>query len=393
MNGAIIKYNEWCERKPLICSDIDRINQAYNRINVTTISDSAKSAILLNELYGCNGLEFVLFSNSKITNGVNFPNGIIIKPCFLASTNSQLLTDPYVFASILMERSSKFVYDCWLPINNWEENNLNCEIRRIDETPSLFSMLNGLSMIWEPKYHISRISKSTHYIAESEINELFLLISKTQVLFGEDRIAFFRSLAWLKRAETIDDFPARFLFCMLSLESMVGYIENEAEDSSYFAKFRSVKKTKNEINSDRILLIHKALNDDLEKRPFKAIVDAYFNGVISIKSTLEKHLTVIFHDDLTILKRLFNPKDNSLYDVRSKIAHGKTDIIDEIEKKEVLYKSYEIESIARLYLWRILGFESVNKSSYASMTGDMQNGIISSESMYRGPKLMALLYI
>lgn len=392
MSENIIKYNKWGKRKPVVYSNFKEFNRIKSEICAMNISDAAQSALLFNKLYGHEGLEFVLFSNSKMENEIIFPNGLIIKPCFLSTTNNLNINEPLVCATILMEKSSRYIYDCWLPITKWDEKSIDNEIRKIDETIAVFSLINTVSNTWEAKYSSIQKPKSTLHITGSEIIDVLTLSSKSQELEGNDKIAFFRSLTWLKRAESIDDIFAKFLFCMFSIESLVGYIENEIEDSSTFKKFQTEPKTKQEKDKERITLINKALDDDFEKKPIKAIVNAYFNGVVPIKSTLKKHLNKVFKNNLIVLEQLFEPKDNSLYDLRSKIAHGKTDLIDEIEKKEVYIKSYEIEKIAREYLWRILEIKTVQKTMHATMNLNMQDGIISRDEMYDGPTDMAVLY-
>ena len=78
------KYNRaWCEKRPLVCGDQDRMLRACQWEVKKDLSPSESAAFFLHELTGCEGLEFVAFSNARLTRPVTLVNDVILVPCFL----------------------------------------------------------------------------------------------------------------------------------------------------------------------------------------------------------------------------------------------------------------------------------------------------------------------
>lgn len=65
----------------------------------------------VNELTGCEGLEFVAFSNVRIRNPVTLSKGVILIPFFLNENESEgrSIRDPLLLATMEMERHCRYV--------------------------------------------------------------------------------------------------------------------------------------------------------------------------------------------------------------------------------------------------------------------------------------------
>ena len=77
------KYNAWCERRPLVCGDPDRVLRAGQWEVKKDLSLPESAAFSLHELTGCEGLEFVAFSNAWLPRPVTLVNEVVLVPCFL----------------------------------------------------------------------------------------------------------------------------------------------------------------------------------------------------------------------------------------------------------------------------------------------------------------------
>lgn len=52
------KYNKWCERRPLVCSDKAIISKAHKHLVKTGLTSTEKATMFLHDLVNCQGLEF-----------------------------------------------------------------------------------------------------------------------------------------------------------------------------------------------------------------------------------------------------------------------------------------------------------------------------------------------
>ncbi len=120
-----LKYNNWCERRGLACSDEARYFRALSFSNKKDLSPSEKAAFYLHELTGCEGLEFVAFSNVRIRNPITLSKGVILVPCFLngAESEGRSIDDSLLLATREMEHNGRYVYDGWIPITVWDKEN------------------------------------------------------------------------------------------------------------------------------------------------------------------------------------------------------------------------------------------------------------------------------
>jgi hypothetical protein len=178
-----------------------------------------------------------------------------------------------------------------------------------------------------------------------------------------DRKALYRSLAWITKSSHLEEPTAQFLFSYLALESLAKYIISEkCKKSSPLAIFKTeLRSPKNELNSGKNSskskeeCINRILSEELGKNPIKAINHAYQDCVNQkIAKQIEDHLENIIPKKSIDL--LFNDRDGNelLYKIRNKIAHGDVNALSEAEIDKISQRLWEVDQIARNYIFTIL---------------------------------------
>jgi hypothetical protein len=395
------KYNRLCERRPLVCGDGKRIDRANAHLVKKGLTASEKAALYLHDLVSCEGLEFVTFSNARLNEPVVLPSNIKLVPCFLPDVEGKSLEEPLVQLTMQMAQRSRFIYDGWLPISDWRIEAVRKAIRRIDQALSIFALQGRVSFSWDPKYNPINMSQSSSYHLEHRhIQGVEQLSHFTESLTdAADSRAFFRSVAWLSQSLRLTEPAARFLFSVLAIESLATYIEEEAADDSVFAQLRSLHLTRPKRKAQREECIKTTLDNLLNANPTEAIKSAYFNCIIGIKQRLKTHLERVFVDDLAPVDLLFNTKveGKTLYDLRHAIAHGTADALSEAQREIIYARVWDAERLARRYIVKVLELVMGKSLFVQQMTSSLyhpiQNAIISSERMYKGPTHMAQIYM
>lgn len=100
---------------------------------------------------------------------------------------------------------------------------------------------------------------------------------------------------------------------------------------------------------------------------------------------------------LNLIKMLFIDKieGRNLYGLRSFIAHGDADTLNNYQKEQISNRIHSIREISISYIKKILkdvGIEFQIKKLKASFGLDMGNNLLSNERMYQGSTNIALYY-
>ena len=390
------RYNQWCEKRPLVSKGNDYLT-ASTFLAKSELTPYEKAAFYFHNLTGCAGFEFVIFSNAKFSKPITLPNQIIFVPCFLVSLVGRSMTDPVLHATLKMQKQARFVYDGWIPIDSWDESNIRNTIRAIDEALSIFSLQGSILIEWEPKYHATRDRKSSYDIDDEYISGVEKLSDKISELNGEDRIALYRSLGWFSQGLRLSEPAARFLFFMLTIESLATYIERNSNNESILRqKLANTRLSKGERKAIREKCIHEILSSCLSENPTKAVQEAYFNCVTGIRKLLMGHIDHVSKSNKEAMQLLFEPKEGSLYELRNKIAHGGADALSEIERDRIRRRLWEAEQTTRRYLLTVISDALEVKLEQNSISASLFIGpgdmVPSNGRMHKGPKHMSIIY-
>lgn len=388
------KYSKWCERRPLACDDKDRYSKASRHLQKKDLTSIEKNVMFVHDLVGCQGIEFVVFSSAKFKKKINLPDNIILVPCFLPEIAGKSWKDPLVRLSSSMIFKARFVYDGWIPIKDWNIENVREVIRKIDQNLTLFSLQERISIIWEPKYMVLKDSPSSHNIEDKHIIEIEKLHEYLDSLNPEDSKAFYKSVAWLSQSLTLPSSPSRFLLCFVAIESLVNYIENEANEKSVFFSLKTLEKLEKEEMEKCIVSI---LDDIYSYNKIKAIETSFYDCIyLSKTKMLKSHLNRIFKIYKKPIKLLFDTKieGKTLYDLRHMIAHGGLDALSDLQRQTVNNRIWDIENMARKYLVNILKLIIGKNPFIEKMIKAVAFGVsvASREEQYKGPIHMAEIY-
>jgi len=390
------KYNRWCERRPLVCADENRILLTDQYVLDSTLSLSEKAAFYVYELVGCQGLEFAVFSNARIKQTMVLPGNVTIVPCFLTElrdTNSLL-------AKLTLDMSHRacFVYDGWLPIDDWQRTSVRKFIKMIDSALSVFAIRASAWFSWEPKYSPIMRGGITYEFEQEDVTQVNQLTRFINEIRETDAKALLSSIGWLSQSVRLIEPAARFLFGILAIESLATYIEEESEEDSVFSQLRCEKLTKQQRKEWRQACIRDTMTQFLDNDPEKAVLTAYFNCMVGIRQRLQSHLQGIFQEDTEPIDLLFNLKieGKTLYDLRNEIAHGRMDALSEAQRETVMLRAWDLERVARTYILKVLGnitgYELAEQEIIESISPHLREGVVSNEHMYRGPIHMAEVY-
>ena len=152
---SVPKFNVWCHRRPLVCADKGMRDRATGFFRRSDLTPYEQSAFFLHELTGCEGMEFVAFSNAKLKRHVILSNEVILMPCFVSDVAGQNSKTQLVQLSMKMERQGRLIYDGWIPILRWDEESVRRAVRNVDEALSAFCLRGRTYFEWEPKIHLS----------------------------------------------------------------------------------------------------------------------------------------------------------------------------------------------------------------------------------------------
>ena len=390
------KYNKWCERRPLVCADEKAIFRTDKYVLDNNLTQSEKAAFYIHEVVGCQGLEFVVFSNARIKHQVILPGDITIVPCFL----TELQTIDSLLAQLTLEMTHRacFIYDGWLPIGNWQTDSVRKTIRSIDSALSVFALQASAWFSWEPKYR-PIIQGGIYYEFEykdvMQVNELAKFINKMN---EADARALLSSIGWLSQSIRTSEPAARFLFGFLAIESLATYIEEKSAEDSAFSELRCERSTKQQRKEWRQACITDTMAQLLDEDPEKAVQAAYFDCVVGIKQRLRAHLVSIPRGGTEAARLMFDLKvdGKTLYELRNEIAHGRMDALSEAQREAVFARACDLEHTARTYILNVLtnavGHELYTCAILENWCPRLREGIVSSKSMYKGPIHMAEVY-
>jgi hypothetical protein len=350
------KYNEWWEQKHWPSIDMKILTKAHFDAKKMGLVGSEKAAYESHIHMNTNGFEFDLISNAKIERPVQFSNGLILSPKFLGDDqmDGSPLTDLDVQKTMQMMNIGEYEYEGWIPITSWDGESIKKAIRTIDETMAGMGLLGISHFDWKPRYHSNEFPTTTPF-TDSAQDKLQSLLNTIAKFPNKDQKAIHKSLGWFSNAYRQKDPVAKFLFFMVAIESMIKYIEEDAEEDSNLIKFRTYKQSKSEKRKEQIQCINEKIKN-LETNPVKIISESYFECVVGITKRLKNHFLNLYDENCETIKLLFEKDESgkSLYDVRSSIAHGNIDSISQVERELVDSKSWPLERVTRGYMINLL---------------------------------------
>lgn len=398
------KYNPAYHKRPLVCADEDRIQRAKDFARRKDLSAPARAALYFHELTGLPEFEFVAFSNLRLPGIIELPYGVVLCPCFVPRPEMEERFHEYIVdATRRMDAAARFIYDGGIRISDWEPTAVMEALRGIDEALSVFALRGPIAFEWEPKYLPAKHNASVH-LSVADLKQVGDLSQHMESLGGKDRHAVYRSIGWLSQGIRLNGPAAKLLFYIVAIESLAVYIEGEAKATSLLRPLRSEQSTSEKemegIQKWIATLTNQQSIDDFKR----TISQGYFDIVKSLRRTVEANLSNVFSPDDGPATLLFNRqgKNRSLYDLRSRVAHGSTDSLSAQERDVIRARLPEAEQIAQRYIMTVLtkalNIQPVTTSYMGSVAWDLMgndylNMIHSHDDGQRRPTHLAYLYM
>jgi len=347
------KYNRWCQKKTLDTTSQEKMQRAFSFSLRTDLNPLVKSAYFFHEVTGCNGFEFIARSNIRFDEFVVLPNNAILVPWFYQEIDSKSADDPGVIATRQMIHNAEFLYDGWIAIDRWDERYVRSVIQGISETLSLFSLNFDVCFTWEPKYQGISRSRSFYSVTPRENRDRHELFPEFNRVSVEDKKAIYRSVLWLLQAKKIDDTPAHFLFVMLSLESLVRYIERSSDDSRL-----SVLKGKPHIIGEKMTEKEQHGGEKFSDFEDKAGIQSGYvhDSAADVGGRVKRHLELVLPGETKTIRMLFDERIDgvTLYELSHEIATGSPELLTEKQAERLNNRVADAERIANKYMLEVL---------------------------------------
>jgi hypothetical protein len=386
------RFNNWGERK-WIAVDPQWTKFVDQEVAKLRLTPRARSLCRSAMLTYSSGVEFVLMSNVHLASSIRFKSGICVVPCFVPMDfASQFPGDERAMA---MSKRGLYIYDGWVPNDDWTTDKLERVVSALDDIVCTFSLLGSKwYAYWEPKYRYERPPVDLHQVGLPELRSLSVTIEVLEQLGTDDRLAVSRSVAWISNALKAQSPVQRFLLLFVSIESLVTYIERESDKGSPLQVFAGEKLLKSEKRKARDACIHAILARDLDSNPVKAINAAYFECVVGTRKMLEDHLGRVFGNSKAS-ELMFKEKveGKTLWQLRNDIAHGSLNVLSEAQFRFVTRCVGSLENIARSYLRKVLsslaGAEYFSPIRRQGFLIPLSQAVGTPGTEYKGPTDMA----
>jgi len=288
------KYNKWCETKflPPVPSELKDWLHIEKTLREKGLSKFERLALYINKRTKCDGIEFDVFSDNEIKKPTIFDSSMILFPCFQVNLDGKSLKDPKTHETLKQMQNARYEYDGWIPVEKWDEEGVRNAIRKIDEVFSVFTLLTSRYFHWHPKYIEHVDQKSSTLLNDENIELIKNYSSFIDALPPNDKWIMYRSIGWFYQSFRVNDPLAKFLFRIVSIESLATYIESKKNNESILKSFRTNNFTLEEKNKCIEEIISKLYDTD----KIKAIREAYNDCVGGIKKTVKNHLENVLSD-------------------------------------------------------------------------------------------------
>lgn len=344
------RFNKWGGREWLQVPEqtIRAVDQELARLD---LSPRARSLYQAARYSDSKGIEFVFISNAQFRPVLSEGTRIHIVPCF---TPLDPLNPKHEKRQGAMMKRGQFIYDGWVPNEDWSARRLEEIVSSVDDVVSVFSIVGGYYAYWEPKYVFPTTPVPSHVASQREFQALARTVGLMAKLPEGDRDALRRSLAWMGAALRTPRVQ-RFLLLFVSIESLATYIESRKTARGGVLRRRFAAPPA--IASERRKRREECVQAIFKDRAVSAgtVQEAYFKCLYtSIREMLEGHLNRVFGTEQAS-KTLFREKvdGKTLWQLRNDMAHGNLDLVSEQAVRFLSARVPVLEDIARSYLRRI----------------------------------------
>lgn len=360
------RYNKIGEWKPLIfMGDSEVLKKEIQEETKEENDKRIYGALFYIKATSCNSIEFIVKTHFKIPSdfqqiGSQFGKIQLHKLDFSGYDN---------LANIQ-------IYDGTLELTEIDVDAIKNGLSFIDVTLHRLAFRLDTKVEWFIKYpHNNDDPDSIIDLTEEHVQLLGEYL--TENLKGHDSIIFDMAISWYMNGNNSNNPFVSFLSYCIAMESLVDKFRNGKMEIC--AKY-GVKKPK-KIETDLLNCIQIKHDQLYATDPKQFIEEAYFDCIGSIQKKLRQTIEIVFGIDHEHIKLFFDKKGGySLYDLRSKLAHGSFASLDSEHVELIKKRLPDIKHIAYQFILRL---------STATLKNEKPKNINSSRSfsiLFSSPK-------
>lgn len=337
------RYNNPGEWTPLLypAEGMDRINDEISTLTIGNTDQRIKDCLFYIICTGFHVIEFFLLCDFDLPKdlSINLNNGKL-----------------YLHKLTFDHENNNFsvnirAYDCTVKLNNINIQTLESALLEIHNALSVLAFSVDGWIKWKLKYQEYGHNGDVALIETPHLKNLNKILSKT--IRSEDINVFDIAMNWYLTANASDNVFHKFLSYCIGLEILAMTLI--ACDMNISKKYGISEATRRKNKNKILKCIQDLYNEYYTDDPIKFINKAYFDCIVGIRKTIKIALEKVFGKDHPIIKLFFDKIEGqlSLYDIRSKIAHGDISFHDTRDIELVRSRMSDIKQISASFIARV----------------------------------------
>lgn len=240
------------------------------------------------------------------------------------------------------------IYDGWYELESIDPEYIRRAIATIGVGVNRMAFAYNGKVEWRLKYHNKPVGAACAVPSKEDLNILDAMFRKFPV--SEDAIFLDAAIEWFNRGRSSHSTYVSFLCYYLSFELLAIAI---AEGDANFG-FVKEKRDKKSIETEKIKCVDEKLKALYDKDPIEFVEKAYFDCVKSLRNKTQEVAEWVFGKDHEYVKSLFEKREGySLSDLRARIAHGTSGLVNQDIEQVIETRAYELGAIVKSFLTRI----------------------------------------
>ncbi len=333
------RYNKLGEWKPLVYPQrkSDIIDRLQQRANGLCTDEEVRGVLLYVMCSGHQVIEFVVKADIQLPwQDTDFGDRLHLWKC----------------PSVPMTQGL-FIYDGTYRLSSLGTEEIETAIAAIGLTLNTIGFAYDATLRWRLKYRaVNGPGVSVAKIEEADLDVLRLILERYPQ--NKDGLVLNSAIDWHSRGLAARDVFARFLCYYRAIETIVASVYRST--ASFGLGFK--KCAKDEAKQKSLDCIERKFDElyATDKRRF--VTSAYAECIQGARTRTEDVLGLVFGQDSRYIRDLFESAEGerqpSLYQIRSRIAHGNLRLLEKEDVKLVRRRVADIETISKELIMRLL---------------------------------------
>lgn len=334
------RYNEVGEWKPLVYSGDASVLQQKVNLLTDELEDKRIHGILM-YIYAtdCKSIEFIVKTHFEIP--YDFQN--------IGSSIGSIQLHKIKFDDSYSSVANMQVYDCTLELKSVEVEDIRIALDFIDITLNRIAFRLDTKLEWFLKYSSYEKNSTGLRILDEEQIKLIGDYVMSSSIDTTDVISIDTAISWYVNGNNANNVYVRFLSYCIALESLAeNFVFGKLDVSTKFG----IKDAK--LNSDDRKKIIEKLHTELYEKDPETFLRTAYSETTGIGRNIRRALETVFGREHEYIDLFFKKSGGySIYDLRSKIAHGTFTLIDQNQIVLIEKRLPELQMIANDFILRL----------------------------------------